>query len=122
MLRRRPRGSRPRRHRLDALALTRQHQTGAIIAQRTSSVRVANHACQPLNIRRKSCFAVLAVLEIHLALHLPKHESLQLVDSQPRRLRPSDSVRLGEAVTRRKRSNKRMADYADAKSAQRIST
>src|ERR1700692_3814668 len=53
----------------------------------------------PLNIRRKSCFAVLAVLEIHLALHVPKSESLQLFDSQPQRLRPSDSVRLAEGVT-----------------------
>jgi hypothetical protein len=34
------------------------------------------------------------VLEIHLALHVPKSESLQLFDSQPQRLRPSDSVRL----------------------------
>jgi hypothetical protein len=34
------------------------------------------------------------VLEIHLALHVPKSESLQLFDAQPQQLRPSDSVRL----------------------------
>src|SRR5258708_10729769 len=34
------------------------------------------------------------MLEIHLALHVPKSESLQLFDSRPQRLRPSDSVRL----------------------------
>src|ERR1700736_4399063 len=79
---------------LFTLAFTRQHQTGAIIAQRPSSVRMTNNARKPLNIRRKSRFAVLAVLEIHLALHVPKSESLQLFDSQPQRLRPSDSVRL----------------------------
>src|SRR6266852_5950718 len=94
MLGRRPRWRRPRRHRLDALAFARQHQSGAIIAQRTRPVRMTNNARKPLNIRRKPCFAVVAVLEIHLALHVPKSESLQLFDSQPRRLRPSDSVRL----------------------------
>src|SRR5437762_8360378 len=94
MLRRRPRWSCPRRHRFDALALTRQHQTGAIIAQRPSPVRVANDARKPFNIGRKPRFAVADILDIHLALHLPKSESLQVVDSRPQRLRPSDSVRL----------------------------
>src|SRR5258708_1045539 len=34
------------------------------------------------------------MLEIHLALHVPKSESLQLFDSRPQRLRPPDSLRL----------------------------
>src|SRR5260221_2732687 len=94
VLRRRPRRSCPRRHRLHALALPGQHQPGAVVAQRPCPVRVADHARKSLHIRRKPRFAILALLEIHLALRMPKSESLQLFDSQPQRLRPSDSVRL----------------------------
>src|SRR6202022_1855541 len=95
VLRRRPRRRGPRRHRLDALALARQHQTGAIIAQRPSPVNVTNYAHKPLDIRRKPRFAISVVLEIHLALQAPNSESLQLFDSQPQGPRPCDSVRLG---------------------------
>src|SRR5260221_7349175 len=96
VLRRRPRRSCPRRHRLHALALPGQHQPGAVVAQRPCPVRVADHARKSLHIRRKPRFAILALLEIHLALRMPKSESLQLFDSQPQRLRPSDSVRLAQ--------------------------
>jgi hypothetical protein len=34
---------------------------------------------------------------------VPKSESLQLFDSQPQQLRPSDSVRLAEGVTHHSR-------------------
>src|SRR6202022_405974 len=94
VLRRRPCRRGPRRHRLDALALARQHQTGAIIAQRPSPVNVTNYAHKPLDIRRKPRFAISVVLEIHLALQAPNSESLQLFDSQPQGPRPCDSVRL----------------------------
>jgi amino acid adenylation domain-containing protein len=53
-------------HRLYAFALARQHQTGAIAAQRPAPVRVPDHARKPLHIRRKSRFARSAP-EIHLS-------------------------------------------------------
>jgi hypothetical protein len=59
VLRRRSLRCRHRRHRLDALALTRQHQTRAIVSQRTGSIRMANHAHKPLDIRRKSKFTAI---------------------------------------------------------------
>jgi hypothetical protein len=69
MLCRRPRRSRPRSHRLHALALAWQHQPGAIITQRANPIGVTNHARKPLHISRKPRLAVVAVIEIHLALH-----------------------------------------------------
>jgi len=95
---RRPGWSGPRRYRLDALALAGQHQASTVIAQRPRPVRVTDDARKPLHIRCKPCFAISVLIEIHLALRVPKSESLQLFDSQPQRLRPSDSVRLAKHI------------------------
>src|SRR6185312_888250 len=94
VLRRRPRRSRPRCHRLDALALAGKHQTGAIIAQRPRSIRVTNHPRKLLHKCRKSC-AIPAAIEIHLAL--PRRRNLNLFNYLilvPYRPRPFDSVQL----------------------------
>jgi hypothetical protein len=76
VLRRDTRRSRPRRHRLYTLALARQDQPRAVVAQRPSPIRVSDHAAKRINIRRKSCFAS----ETHLSLHA-KLESRQVADS-----------------------------------------
>ena len=65
MLRRRSPRRRDRRHRLYALALTRHHQSHAIVAQRTRSIRVADHSHKPTDIRRKPYFSPLFALPIH---------------------------------------------------------
>jgi hypothetical protein len=59
---------RNRRHRLDALAFARHHQTGAIILKRLGPVRMANHARQPFDIRHKPRFTFLRKSAIHLSL------------------------------------------------------
>jgi hypothetical protein len=66
VLRRRPRRSRLRCHRLHTLALARQQQAGAIAAQRPAPIRVPDHARKPLHICPKSGFA-LSAPEIHLS-------------------------------------------------------
>ena len=53
VLRRRPPRRRLRRHRLNALALARQHQPRAIIAQRSAPIGVTNHPRQFLNVSTK---------------------------------------------------------------------
>src|ERR1700687_6160994 len=98
VLRGRPRRSRLCRHRLHPLASARQHQAGAIIAKRSSPVRVSDYACKPFYIRRKSRFAVVSALEIHLGLRVPKSESRQIFDSLSQVLRPCDSVRLARTI------------------------
>src|ERR1700726_2538497 len=77
MLRRRSLGRRDRRHRLYALALARHDQPRAIIAQRTCSIRVPDHAHKPLDIAREPKFNVLRSVETH-----PKPPMLQW-DSPP---------------------------------------
>jgi hypothetical protein len=76
VLRRRPRRRRLRCHRLHALALARQHQAGAIIAQRPSPIRMPDDARQPLNILGKSRFTVFQCLAIHLSPYLLKNVNL----------------------------------------------
>src|SRR5712664_2949026 len=98
MLRRRPRRSRPRGHRLHTLAFARQYQPGAIVAQRAHPVRVSEHARKTLHIRRKSSFAGPFVLPIHVSTSRAKLESSQIVDSRPSSLRPSDSVGVMDAT------------------------
>jgi hypothetical protein len=68
VLRRRPRRSRLRRHRLHTLALAGQYQAGAIIPQRTNPIRVPEHARKPLHIRRKSCLSVPPTFLIHVSI------------------------------------------------------
>ena len=67
MLRRRAMRRRDRRHRLNALALARHQQAGAIMPQRFLAVLVANHARKPLDIPRKSRFTVVSSSVIHLS-------------------------------------------------------
>src|SRR6202158_1155124 len=93
MLRRRPRRSRLCGHRLYTLALAREDQPGAIVAQRANPVGVPEHARKPRHIRRKSCFGLLFLLPIHVSTSRANPESSQIVDSQSRSVRPSDSVR-----------------------------
>src|SRR3979411_1602385 len=97
MLRRRPRRSRLRGHRLHTLALARQDQPGAIVAHWANPVGVPEHTRKPRHIRRKSCFGLLFVLPIHVSTSRANPESSQILDSQSRSVRPSDSVRLSEA-------------------------
>ena len=59
MLRRRPLRRRNRRHRLNALALARHHQTQAIIAKRLGPVRMPDHARERLHIGRKPRFTIV---------------------------------------------------------------
>jgi hypothetical protein len=80
---RRPRWSRPRRHRLNALAFPRQHQARAIVAQRSRPLHVTDHASKTGYILGKPRFAISTLIEIHLALRAPNIESPQLLDSQP---------------------------------------
>src|ERR1017187_923135 len=68
VLRRRPLGRRHRRHRLDALALARQHQANAIISKWPCSVSMTNYAHHPLDIPRKPRFTVVRCSETHLSL------------------------------------------------------
>ena len=58
---------RDRRHRLNALALARHQQAGAIMQQRFLAVFVANHARKPLDIPRKSRFTGVSSSMIHLS-------------------------------------------------------
>src|SRR5207249_11765076 len=77
---------------LHTLALARQYQPGAIVAQRADPVGVSEHTRKTLHIRRKSRFDLLFALPIHVSTSRAKLESPQIVDSRPRRVRPSDSV------------------------------
>ena len=95
VLRRRTRRRRHRRHRLHALALARQHQSRAIIAQRTDPILVANHARKPLNIRRKTQFSPPTEIQRNL-LRLNK-ESRQITDSPGLSAATFYSVKLGLA-------------------------
>src|SRR6478735_6391672 len=60
-----PRRCRRSRDRLDALALTSQHQPSAIIAKWPLSVLVPDHARKSLDILRKPRFAALRPSPIH---------------------------------------------------------
>src|ERR1019366_9399293 len=100
VLRCRPRRSRPGGHRFHTLALARQYQTRAIVAQRANPIRVPEHARKPRYICRKSNFACPFASRIHVSTSDPNPESSQIVDSRNLSVRPSDSVRLAERVTR----------------------
>src|SRR5260370_34922513 len=65
MLRGGPGRRRHRRQRLNALALARHHQAGAVIAQRVDPIRVADHAGQALNVSRKATVAAVRTLKTH---------------------------------------------------------
>jgi len=65
MLRRRSPRSRDRRHRLYALALTRHHQPHAVVAQWTSSIRVADHAHKLIDVEIEPPFNILRPVETH---------------------------------------------------------
>ena len=65
MLRRRAFGRRDRRHRLDALALTWQHQPQEIVLQWARAIGVTDHANKPLDITREPRFNVLRFGEPH---------------------------------------------------------
>jgi hypothetical protein len=67
VLGRRPCRSRLRGHRFHALALARQDQAGAIIAQRTNPIRMPNNARKSLYLRRKSCVGVAFAPQIHVS-------------------------------------------------------
>jgi hypothetical protein len=82
MLRSRTSRRRDRRHRFYALAITRQHQAQAIVAQRISPIRVADHAHKTIDIAPKPRFNVLRSVQIHPQPPKPKWESSPLRDSQ----------------------------------------
>jgi hypothetical protein len=65
VLRRRARRRAQRGHRLDALALARQHKPGAIVVQRTNPVGVTDDTRQGVNIGVKTGTAGLAGQMIH---------------------------------------------------------
>src|SRR6266540_6505898 len=65
MLCRGPTGSRDRRHRLHALALSRHHQASAIVVKRTRPIRVTDYAHKLLNIAGKTQFNVFRSVETH---------------------------------------------------------
>src|SRR5215211_3998951 len=73
---------RDRRHRLDALALHRHHQPGAIVTQWPSPIRVPNHADKTLDIPRKPRFNPLRATETHPNLLCSNWESPPICDSQ----------------------------------------
>ena len=56
---------RHRRHRLDALAAFRRQQSGAIIPQRQSPIRVPDHARQRLHISHKPICSIRRRRDIH---------------------------------------------------------
>src|ERR1019366_6200282 len=99
VLRCRPRRSRPGGHRFHTLALARQYQTRAIVAQRANPIRVPEHARKPRYICRKSNFACPFASRIHVSTSAPNPESSQIVDSRSRSVRPSDSVRIAHAAS-----------------------
>ena len=68
VLRRRSLRCRHRRHRLDALALARQHQANAIVTQRPHPIRMADHARKSLDIARKPQFTAIRSAETHRSL------------------------------------------------------
>src|SRR6202007_1216545 len=92
----RPIRSRHSRHRLNALAIARHHQTGAVIAKRFGSSRVPDHADQTINKSRKPQRHIPRFRQTHLSPSLAENMSLStymiLRDKDPRH---SDSVRLG---------------------------
>src|SRR5260221_3775583 len=71
MLRRCPPRRRDRRHRLYALALTRHHQSQAVVMQRNRAIRVPDHADKPLDIAREPRFNVLRFVETHPKPYAP---------------------------------------------------
>src|SRR5215211_8500483 len=91
---------RDRRHRLDALALHRHHQPGAIVTQWPSPIRVPNHADKTLDIPRKLRFNPLRATETHPNSCVQIGNRLQYVILEPHHLWPSDSVVLVELPER----------------------
>ncbi len=79
MLRGRAPRRRDRRHRLYTLALTRHHQSQAIVVQRTRPIRVSDHTHKPLDIARKPRFNVLRFVETHLKPLRPNRNLLHYV-------------------------------------------
>jgi len=67
MLARNPLRRRDRRHRLDALALTREQQAYAIGLKRGHAIRVADNACQFLDEGREASFAPVCQSATHLS-------------------------------------------------------
>ena len=65
VLRRHPGGRRQRRHRLDALALSRHQQPEAVIPQRRRPVSMADHLNKPLDINRKARFTPISSQVVH---------------------------------------------------------
>src|SRR4051794_23076510 len=98
MLGRRAMRRRDRRHRLNALALARHQQAGAIMPQRFLTVLVPNHTRKPLDISHKSRFTVVSSSVIHLSpqADVNLNKNLILQELTPRL---SDSVKL-ESVRR----------------------
>src|SRR5215472_4431120 len=105
MLRRRSLRCRDRRHRLHALAPTRGHQSGAVVAQRPSPIRVADHLHKTLDIPSKSRFDALSFAETHPNPLYLNGNRLHYLILKPPHLRlsdsPSDSVVLDRVPTAR---------------------
>jgi len=72
VLRRHPGGRRQRRHRLDALALSRHQQPEAVIVQRRRPVSMADHLNKPLDIDRKARFTPITSQVVHHNPDAPK--------------------------------------------------
>ena len=68
-------GRNPRRHRLDALALPRQQQPGAIGLQRRLPIGVTERRRQGLDISRKPRFTRRPTMRHEIHRQLPERES-----------------------------------------------
>src|SRR5205807_8557316 len=66
--------------------------------QRPNPIRVPDHAGKPIHVLLKSQRALTLVPQLHLGLPRAKPEAPELLDSQSRLLRPSDSVVLSVSL------------------------
>src|SRR6516162_4371615 len=91
MLRRRSLRCRDRCHRLHALAPTRGHQSGAVVAQWPSTIRVTDHPHKTLDISPKPRFNALSFAETHPNPLYLNGNCLRYLILKPPYLRLSDS-------------------------------
>src|SRR5262249_14670251 len=99
MLRRRSLRCRDCRHRLYALALTRHHQSYAVVVQWRCPIRMPDHAHKPLDIAHEPRFNVLRFVETHPKPLTFQPESSPYLILKSLRMWPYDSVVLGGFLT-----------------------
>src|SRR5437660_11582126 len=73
--------------------------------QRPNPIRVPDHAGKSIHVLLKSQRALTLVPQLHLGLPRAKPEAPELLDSQSRLLRPSDSVVLMRTLESKDTSN-----------------